>query len=85
MKVTLAFALLCVVGVTACSTQHAESPAVADLAATAEASCGCGHKAQECGCAKCKATKGASCECSKGSCGHKAHVVAEKGHSCSGH
>jgi hypothetical protein len=75
MKATLAFALFCLVGVSACSTQSSSTPetTTAQVAATEVAACGCGHKVAECGCAKCKATKGTSCECSKGTCGHKGH------------
>jgi hypothetical protein len=76
MKATLALALFCLVGVSACSTQSSSTPeaaAPAEVVATEVAACGCGHKAAECGCAKCKATKGTSCECSNGACGHKGY------------
>jgi hypothetical protein len=70
MKAITALALLCFVGVSACSTTGPSAPGAA-------ASCACGKKASDCGCEKCKGGDAAGCECGK-------KVTAHTGHSHTG-
>jgi hypothetical protein len=76
MKIAIALALSCVVGLSACST----APSVAPEAA----SCACGKKATECACDACKGGTGSHCECGSGAAAHKGHAHGG-GHSCGGH
>lgn len=76
MKSTLALALFCLVGVSACSLS---SPA--DSGASA---CGCGRRASECACETCKAGDTGHCECGKDAGAHKGHAHAG-GHNCGSH
>jgi hypothetical protein len=76
MKVAIALALSCVIGLSACTT--------ASPAAPGAATCACGKQASECGCEKCKGGSGAHCECGKEAAAHKGHAHGG-GHSCGGH
>ncbi len=62
MKATLTLALFCLVGLSACS--HNAAPAL-EGAAPEVAVCGCGKKASDCSCDKCKGKSAAKCECGK--------------------
>jgi hypothetical protein len=58
MKATIALALFCLVGVSACSTTATSSPGTA--------TCACGKKVADCACDSCKGGSGAGCDCAKG-------------------
>jgi hypothetical protein len=76
MKSTLALALFCLVGVTACSPSSPASPGAG--------TCACGRKASECACETCKGGDAGHCTCGKDAGAHKGHSHGG-GHSCGGH
>jgi hypothetical protein len=81
MKIVIALALSCMVGLTACSTSRSATPGDAT---PRDASCACGKKAAECACDACKGNNAAHCECGKGAAAHKGHAHGG-GHSCGSH
>jgi len=70
-------ALICVVGLSACSTSQSVTPDTA--------SCACGKKTSECSCLTCKGGDGAHCECGKGAAAASKGHTHGAGHHCGGH